>query len=75
MNAEDQPPITDTVPFIKMLYTEDGKRKVFDCNWPEMFIQEFEGVHPSQINVAYFFAMGQLTKIKNLTDARNFCKA
>lgn len=58
------------LPFIAMLHTEDGERKVFGCDFPKEFIDEFKDIN---IDVFKVFIMGNETPIKSKEEIIKFC--
>jgi len=67
--------IGSKVPFILMLYTQDGERRSYECNWAQEFIDEFDDRDTSNTEVAFFFVMGNPVGISTIADGVKFCKA
>lgn len=63
------------IPFIKMLYTHKGERKIYDSDSPIDIIKHFENENPDDYCIDFFFVMGQMYgKVKTLQDVMQFCK-
>lgn len=62
-------------PFIAMFYIEDGERKIYQCNWALECIDEFQDKVDSDIEIPYFFVMGNPVAIHSIKDAIKFCNA
>lgn len=65
----------DNVAFVTMLYEHNGERKIFKCGFEYEFISAFQDVNPREIEIGYFFVMGQeYGKVKTLENAFQFWK-
>lgn len=75
MNRDEEGVDMEKIPFIAMLYTLNGERKEFRCDFPSEFLKEFETANQSDYEVAFFFLMGRdQTDVKTLGDAIKVCK-
>lgn len=65
----------DKIPFIKMLYTVNGERKEYNCDFPQEFIRDFGNVNHDDYEIAFFFVMGNdQANVKTISDAIKVCK-
>lgn len=63
----------DKIPFIVFLYIDaDGKRQVYNTDWPTQFISDFTDKEITGIGA--FFICGVEQQVKTITDAFKICK-
>ena len=63
----------EKIPFIRFLYADaEGVRKIYDADWPNPFIEYFDGKEVTEIGG--FFMMGTPLRVRSLEDAFKICR-
>lgn len=62
----------DKIPFIYFLYADTDGRKVYQADWPEQFIRDFDGKEITEIGGFYICGVPQ--KVCSMDDVFKICR-